>query len=88
MEEKHGKRQRRRKRGRERMVEIRKENWGLVERRNPWRRELGIEENEGVKNRKGEVSRDGGAIGGCGWKMTQLDWGISRKADRFGRWIY
>ena len=37
------------------------------------------EENEGLK--KGEVSKDGGATGGCGWKRTQLDWGISRKAD-------
>ena len=59
-----------------------------MERRNRWRRELGIEDNEGLRNRKGEVSKEGGATGGCGWKMTQLDWGILRKADRFCRWIY
>lgn len=35
---------------------------GLVERRNRWRRELGIEENEGLRNRKGEEERTQGQL--------------------------
>ena len=62
---------------------------GLMERRNRWRRQLGIEENEGLRNRKGEEGRTQGQLVDVDGKLYNWIGEFHEKMTDFVvQWIY